>query len=171
MKQRWRVRIETMTARQRVGHRRVTFACINARMSRRSRVPVTIASVATLAGVGALLLAGARLVGAFEQLRAVAAVPPAPTVASARRAETAAAPRDREPVAEMSAAAAPVTVAEASTDARAAAASGDEHILRMLAADAEFARAAEQLLNDPDVEPQEARQLLRDLGVNVPEAR
>ncbi len=49
-------------------------------------------------------------------------------------------------------------------------AGGDEHITRWLAEDPEFARAAEELLQDPNPAVQlEARELLRELGAG-PEA-
>ena len=124
-----------------------------------------------LAGVGALVLLGARLAGAFEQLRAVAAVEPTTAAVSAARLESVAAPRGRELAAGAVVPAAPAEAAEPPPDTRAVAASGDAHILRMLAADPEFARAADELLNDPAVDAQEARQLLRDFGVHVPEQR
>jgi len=119
-----------------------------------------IVSVVALAGLGALALIVSRLAGTFEQLQAVARVQPAPAAASAVRPENAPAPRGEavERVAEVGEA--PPT--EPSADAN----GGDEHILRMLAADPEFARAADELLNDPDPQTQEeARLLLRDLGV------
>ena len=120
---------------------------------------VVIVSVAALAGLGALALVGSRLAGAFEQLQAVAEVQPTPVAASAARPEIAPRGEAVELVAEAGGLAAPTT-SEAPTDG------GDEHILRMLAADPEFARAADELLNDPDPQTQEeARLLLRDLGV------
>jgi hypothetical protein len=131
---------------------------------------------AALAGLGALALAlvVSRLAGAFEQLQSVAGVTPGRTLYVPADGASAPAPDEAAPamtettdVAGRAASVEPPP--EPSTEAPAA--SGDEHILRALAANPEFARAAEGLLNDADPQTRdEARQLLRDLGVQAPEA-
>lgn len=126
---------------------------------------VVIVSVAALAVLGGLALVASRLAGTFEQLRAVAEVQPAAVTASAARPENAPAPRGE--AMKRGAGVGEPPPAELSADAHTPAGNGgDEHLLRMLAADPEFARAADELLNDPDPQTRdEARQLLRDLGV------
>ena len=115
-----------------------------------------IVSVVALAGLGALAFVAARIAGAFGQLQAVAVVQPAHTPSlSAGGASMAggAVVVNAEPPAEVP--------ADAGTPDGSG---GDEHILRALAADPEFARAADELLNDPDPQTRaDAQQLLRDL--------
>jgi hypothetical protein len=116
-----------------------------------------IVSVAALAGLGALAFMGTRIAGAFGQLQAVAPAQTARGPSLPVGGASAAPPRRDE-----AAALAPETAEVAAP----AASGGDEHILRALAADPEFARAADELLNDPDPQTRaEARVLLRDLGV------
>jgi hypothetical protein len=119
-----------------------------------------IVSVAAVACSGALALVVARLAGTFEQLRAAARVQPAQV-----QGEAVALVAEVGDVAAPAASATPPT--ERSTEVyRPAASGGHEHILKMLAADPEFARAAAELLNDPDPQVRdEARLLLRNLGV------
>jgi hypothetical protein len=121
---------------------------------------IVIVSVAAAACAGALALVVARLAGTFEQLQTAARVQPAQV-----RGEAVARAAEVGDVAAPAASATPPT--ESSTEAyRPAASGGDEHILKMLAADPEFARGATELLNDPDPQARdEARLLLRELGV------
>ena len=162
------------------GHRGVTLACVNERFAESLEeltMRVAIVSVAVLAGIGALAFVGLRLAGTFGQVGAMVRVQPVRADVSAARADGDSAPRGETvervagehdlAVRDRNAAAASVGDA-VPRDAPAAASpnGGDEHILRMLAADPELARAADELLDDPDPRArQEAEQLLRDLGV------
>lgn len=114
---------------------------------------------AVVAAIGALGTLGTfafvRLAGTLEQLHSLdVAVAPARAVAPPGHAIAA---QPASPSAEESAAAA------------APADDGDHQIQTWLVADAEFQRAAAELLNDPDPHVQvEARALLRGLGADVP---
>jgi hypothetical protein len=124
---------------------------------------VLIAGVVAFVGLGALV--AVRVSGAVGQLEALGAVQREPRSAKVEAASEA---HDGE----RRALAMPPASAEATPPAPVPAPTtgGDEHILRMLASDPEFARAADELLADPDPDTQrEARQLLRDLGVQAPE--
>lgn len=122
--------------------------------------------VGVLVALGVLAAVLARLGGALAQLRTldVQATPVA-----------AALPEDAADASVLGEAPAPLVASEARADfgdeeRPARVASGDAHIMRALAADPEFQRAAADLLHDPDPAAQaEARQLLRELGVDQSE--
>lgn len=112
--------------------------------------------------VGVLVATLARLGGTLAQVRAL----DLPAVAAALPQQAASAPVVFEPAAPAVPLAARAASAEFGGEgAPAGVASGDEHILRALTSDAEFQRAAAELLLEPDPAVQaEARQLLRELG-------
>ena len=109
---------------------------------------------AVVAGIGALgTFAFVRLAGTLEQLHAID-VAPASTSDLASPPSRAIAPQFSEP-----------SPAEVAVAVEPVADNGDEQIKAWLAADPEFQRAADELLNDPDPQVQaEARELLRQLG-------
>jgi hypothetical protein len=113
---------------------------------------------AVVAGIGALgTFAFVRLAGTLEQLHAID-VAPASASGVASPPSRAIAPQSSSE---------PAEIAEVAEVAAPVADSGDEQIKAWLVADAEFQRAASELLNDPDPKVQEeARALLRDLGVS-----
>jgi hypothetical protein len=114
---------------------------------------------AVVAGIGALgTFAFVRLAGTLEQLHTIDVAPAS--------ASDVAAPPSRA-IAPQSSSEPPAEIAEVPEIAAPFADSGDEQIKAWLVADAEFQRAASELLNDPDPQVQEeVRALLRDLGVS-----
>jgi hypothetical protein len=130
---------------------------------------IVAAVVAGLAALGGF--AFARLGGTLAQLQAID-VPVATSSPSGAAARDALPARDAAQPSSSTSPSPQRDVPEGvAADGEDAEISGDAHITQALAADPEFMRSAEELLNDPDPQVRlEARQLLRDLGAAVPAA-
>jgi hypothetical protein len=127
-------------------------------------------TIAVAAGIGVAIVAviGVRLAGSIGHVRTLAAsLPPNAAGPTNEVARPAAPTRIQNAIAGF-ATTTPHTEQPARAQDDIEAASGDEQILRWLAADPEFQRAADELLRDPDpAARRESAEFLRQLGVEV----